>query len=255
MFHRCISLLTIIISIFFASQLGAQQFKVLLFTKTAGWHHESIHEGVDAIRKLGQEHFFDVVWSEDADRWMNDEMLAQFDVIVFLNTTGDILNPEQQAAMERFIRSGKGFVGIHSASDTEYDWPWYRRLVGRMFRIHPAIQTARLQVLNRKFPGLEYFPQTSLWTDEWYEFGEEETEGLNYLLAVDESTYAPAADWGRVAGTGMGSFHPIAWYHLYDGGRAFYTALGHLPTKFSDHAFRQHLFGGIYWAATGRGAE
>lgn len=255
MFHRTISLLTIIFSFSFASQLQAQQFKVLLFTKTAGWHHESINEGVDAIRKLGEEHFFEVVWSEDAGRWMNDQMLAQFDAIIFLNTTGDILDEEQQAAMERFIRSGKGFVGIHSASDTEYDWPWYRRMVGRMFRIHPAIQTARLRVLDRAFPGLEYFPGASLWTDEWYEFGEEETQGLTYILAVDEQTYEPAADWGRVAGKGMGVFHPIAWYHRYDGGRAFYTALGHLPSKFSDHAFLQHLYGGIYWAATGKGLE
>lgn len=253
MLLRKIILLTTVSAISFAWPLQAQQFKVLLFTKTAGWHHESINEGVDAIRTLGQEHFFEVVWSEDASRWMNDEMLARFDAIIFLNTTGDILTGAQQAAMERFIRSGKGFVGIHSASDTEYDWPWYRRMVGRMFRIHPTIQTARLLVLDRSFPGLEFFPDSSLWTDEWYEFGPEETTGLTYILAVDEKSYAPEANWGSVSGQGMGEFHPIAWYHHYDGGRAFYTALGHLPSKFSDHAFLQHLFGGIYWAATGKG--
>ncbi|MCB0610350.1 MAG: ThuA domain-containing protein, partial [Lewinella sp.] len=146
-----------------------KQFKALLFTKTNGFHHESINEGVDAIRKLGERHFFDVSWQEDPGQF-NDRNLEQYAVIIFLNTTGDILNDEQQAAFERFIKSGKGFVGIHSASDTEYDWEWYTKLVGHMFHIHPAIQTARLKVLDRKFPGLEYMPDTQLWTDEWYEF-------------------------------------------------------------------------------------
>ncbi len=229
-----------------------KQFKALLFTRTAGWHHESINEGVDAIRLMAERNFFDIEWHEDPSRF-NDKNLEQFDVIIFLNTTGDIFNEEQQAAMEKFIRAGKGFVGIHSASDTEYDWPWYTKLVGRMFRIHPAIQTARIKVLDRKFPGFELMPDEQLWTDEWYEFGEEKTTGLNYLLSVDEKTFDPKADWGRVAGTGMGSFHPLAWYHNYDGGRSFYTALGHLPSKFTDPGFLAHLYGGIYWAATGKG--
>jgi type 1 glutamine amidotransferase len=231
-----------------------KQFKALLFTRTVGWHHESINEGVDAIRAMAEQQFFEVEWHEDPSRF-NDKNLAQFDLIIFLNTTGDILNDEQQAAMEKFIRSGKGFVGIHSASDTEYDWPWYTQLVGRMFRIHPAIQTARIKVLDRKFPGFELMPDERLWTDEWYEYGEEKIKGLNYLLSVDETTFNPKADWGRVAGTGMGSFHPLAWYHNYDGGRSFYTGLGHMPSKFSDPAFLEHLYGGIYWAATGKGMK
>ena len=133
--------------------------------------------------------------------------------------------------------------------------PWYNQLVGRMFHIHPAIQTARIKVLDRKFPGFERMPDDMLWTDEWYEFGEEKVKGLNYILSVDESTYDPKADWGRVAGTGNGSFHPVAWYHTFDGGRAFYTALGHLPSKYRDETFRDHLYGGIYWAATGKGMK
>lgn len=238
----------------FCSALSAQaqQFNVLLFTKMNGFHHESVNEGVTAMRALAQRHHFSVDWQEDASVF-NDEKLQKYQAVIFLLTTGDILNAEQQAAMERFIRSGKGYVGIHSASDTEYDWDWYTKMVGRTFHIHPVIQTAELTVTNRKFPGVERMPDRFLWTDEWYEFGAERTKGLNYILAVDEQTYAPTVDWGSKKGEGMGKFHPIAWYHDYDGGRAFYSALGHLPATYSDPLFLEHIYGGLYWAATGKG--
>lgn len=230
----------------------AEQFNVLLFTMTQGWHHQSQLEGVAAMRQMADKHFFKMDWEEDP-KVFNDENLKKYQAIVFLSTTGDILNPEQQAAMERFIKSGKGFAGIHSASDTEYDWKWYTELVGRSFHIHPANQTAELQVIDRKFPGLERMPDKLLWTEEWYEFGPENIKGLNYILAVDEKTYDPATDWGTKKGAGMGKFHPIAWYHNYDGGRAFYTALGHMAADYSDPLFLEHVYGGIYWAATGKG--
>lgn len=232
----------------------ATQFNVLLFSKTDGWHHESINEGVIAMRKLAEKHHFKLHWNENADLF-NDDHLKQYHAVVFLNTTGNILNEEQQGAMERFIQSGKGFVGIHSASDTEYEWEWYTKMVGRTFHIHPAIQTAELEVVNRNFPGLERMPDRFLWTDEFYEFGAERVEGLNYILTIDESTYDPVANWGRVAGKGMGDFHPLAWYQEYDGGRAFYTALGHLPATFQDDLFMEHIYGGLYWAATGKGLK
>lgn len=228
-----------------------QQFSVFLFTKTAGWHHESINAGVTAIQQLAEIHHFNLEWHEDAGR-INDENLERFDVIVFLNTTGDILNEKQQAAMERFIQSGKGFVGIHAAADTEYDWEWYTKLVGRMFHIHPTIQTGQLSVLDASFPGLERMPEKMWWTEEWYEFGAEQISGLQYLLSVDEKTFDPKVDWGEKKGQGMGEFHPLAWYHEYDGGRSFYTALGHQPSKYSDPIFLAHLYGGIYWAAQGQ---
>jgi len=232
----------------------AEQFNVLLFTMTQGYHHQSQLEGVAAMRELGKKHFFSVDWQEDPAVF-KDENLKKFQAIVFLNTTGDIFNPEQKAAMERFIKAGNGFVGIHSASDTEYNWEWYTKLVGRSFHIHPLIQTAELQVLDRKFPGLERMPERFLWTEEWYEFGPEHTKGLNYILAVDEKTFDPKATWGAKVGVGMGKFHPIAWYHNYDGGRSFYTALGHTPADYSDAFFLEHVYGGIYWAATGKGLK
>ena len=233
------------------STMAQKQFKVLLVTTTRGWHHESLHAGVLAIQQLGVHNFFDVVLWEDPGGF-TDKYLEQFQAVIFLNTTGDIFDATQQKVMERFIESGKGFVGIHSASDTEYDWEWYTKLVGRMFHIHPLIQTAKMEVLDPAFPGLQGFANGKLWTDEWYEFGPEKITGLNYILGVDESTYNPKADWGRAKGEGMGKLHPLAWYHNYDGGRAFYTALGHLPTNFSEPAFLDHLYAGIRWAATGK---
>lgn len=230
------------------------QFQVLLFSKTAGFHHESINDGVIAIRKLGERHHFSVNWQENASVF-NDRQLENIDVVIFLNTTGDILNDEQQAAFEKFIQSGKGFVGIHSASDTEYDWEWYTKMVGHMFKIHPQIQTAKLQVIDRNFPGLSTLPDEFLWTDEWYEFSEAKSNDLNYIIKIDEGSYDPKVKWGDNVGEGMGDMHPMAWYHEYDGGRAFYTGLGHVPAVYQDPMFLAHLYGGIYWAAKGKGVK
>ena len=228
-----------------------KQFSALLITKTAGWHHESINEGVAAIKELGIRNYFDVQWHQDGIA-ITDKYLESFQVLIFLNTTGDIFKEEEQKAIERFIKSGKGYAGIHSASDTEYDWPWYTKLVGHMFHIHPAIQTAKLKLTDKKFPGLQGFTDGLLWTDEWYQFNAETTTGLNYILSVDETSYNPKVQWGEKKGDGMGSFHPISWYHDYDGGRSFYTALGHLPAIYSEPAFLNHIYAGIYWAATGK---
>lgn len=251
-FKIIVLLLLLQLSLSIGTAKAQKQFKVLLVTTTRGWHHESLHAGVLAIQQLGQRNFFDVVLWEDPSGF-TDQYVAQFQAIIFLNTTGDIFDANQQKVMERFIESGKGYVGIHSASDTEYDWPWYTKLVGRMFHIHPSIQTAKMQVLDNKFPGLQGFADGKLWTEEWYEFGPETISGLHNILAVDETSYNPKADWGaRAKGVGMGKVHPVSWYHEYDGGRAFYTALGHLPTNFSEPAFLNHLYAGIFWAATGK---
>jgi uncharacterized protein len=236
-----------------ASSAHAQQFNVLLFTKTAGWHHDSVHAGVSAVEELGKLHDFKVFWTADANRVMNDAELAKYQAVVFLLTTGDVLDDKQQAAFERYIRKGGGFVGVHSASDTEYDWPWYTKMVGHMFHVHPAVQTAVLQVRERNFPGMERFAPRTLFTEEWYEFGAPTSNKLTYLLTVDESTYKPEANWPGRQGKGMGAFHPVSWYQHYEGGRAFYTALGHQAATYRDPVFMHHLYGGIYWAATGRG--
>jgi type 1 glutamine amidotransferase len=223
-----------------------KQFRALLVTLDNGWHHESLNYGVVALKEMAAKQHFDLTYFENP-KGFTDKYVEQFQVIIFLHTTGNIFDSAQKKVMERFIQSGKGFVGIHSASDTEYGWEWYTKLVGRSFKTHPAIQTARLKVLDASFPGLKAF-DNSLWTDEWYEFTPEKTSGLKYVLAVDESTYKPR----EPNNMGMGTTHPIAWYHDFDGGRAFYTALGHLPTHFTNQAFLDHLYAGIFYAATGK---
>lgn len=230
----------------------AEQFSVLVFSKTAGWHHESINAGVTAIQDLGKLHDFNVVWTEDAGRAMNPKELAKYKAVIFLLTTGDILTDEQQASFERYIKAGGGFVGVHSASDTEHGWPWYTKLVGHMFHSHPAIQSAVLKVEERNFPGMDRYAKRALVTEEWYQFGPALSSKLHYLLSVDEATYTPFHQPADKPANGMGAFHPISWYQQYDNGRSFYTALGHLPATYRDAAFLHHLYGGIYWAATGR---
>lgn len=232
--------------------LVGQQFNALLITETSGWHHGSIVAAVPAMEGLAKRHDFNLDIQQEGEA-LTTESLQPYDVIVMVNTTGDIFNEEEQAAFEQFIQSGKGFVGVHATADTEYDWPWFTQLVGRMFVIHPAVQTAMLDVVQPGFLGLERWPARLMWTDEWYQYTEEKVDGLQYLITVDEETFKPEADWGRVSGEGMGDFHPISWYHEFDGGRSFYTGLGHLPGVFSEKLFLEHVYGGIYWAATGFG--
>ena len=256
-----------IICLLFSNGLFAQkQFKVLLVTETAGWHHESIDNGIVAIKELAATHNFDVTRQQDAIK-ITEEGLKPYDAVIFLSTTADIFDENEQKAFEKYIESGKGYVGIHAASDTEYDWEWYTKLVGRMFHIHPAQQTAKLKILDHNFPGLEHFPDTLLWTDEWYDFSKENVDNLHYLVAVDENSYNPVVTWqnrdldpktGKMVdrnSQGMGDLHPISWYHEFDGGRAFYTALGHIEKVYENQWFLDHLYGGIYYAATGKGIE
>jgi len=255
MIKRCRLLLLSLFAMLSASLVHAEQFSVALFTKTAGWHHESINDAVIAVRHLGELHDFKVFWTEDPTRVFNDAELKKYKAVIFLSTTGDALNDEQQAAFERYIKAGGGFVGIHAAADTEYGWSWYTKMVGHMFKIHPAVQTATIKVEDYNFPGMDRFAKRFLWTEEWYQYDASRSNDLKYLLTVDEKTYKTYANWGArgESGKGMGDFHPIAWYHEYDGGRAFYTGLGHLPATWSDTNFLHHVYGGIYWAATGNG--
>jgi cytochrome c len=214
------------------------EFALLLFTKTAGYRHKSIGPGVEAIKALGSQYGFRVDHTEDAAVF-SDSGLAPYSVVMFLNTSGDILQDAEQAAFERFIRRGHGFVGVHSATDTEYDWPWYGELIGGYFLSHPAIQRATLNV-NRADPATAHLPVRWTRTDEWYNFRSELAPEFEVLLGLDELSYS---------GGRMGANHPLAWHHLYDGGRAWYTGLGHTEESYSEPAFLLHLLGGIQWAA------
>ncbi len=235
--------LAIALSIFTSGTASGESpeaaFSVLVFSKTAGYRHDSIPSGIAAIQALGEQNDFRVDASEDAAIF-NDKDLAQYRVVIFLSTTGDILDPGQQAAFEKFIRRGGGFVGIHSASDTEYDWPWYGGLVGAYFRRHPVIQPATLKVVDPSHRSTRHLPIEWKRTDEWYDFRDDLDPDIVVLIRIDESTYK---------GGRMGAVHPMAWHHAYDGGRAWYTAIGHTIESYKEPLFLEHLLGGITWAA------
>jgi type 1 glutamine amidotransferase len=222
-----------------AAENSDPRFTVLVFSKTTGFRHDSIPQGVAAIEALGAEHGFAVDSTEDAARF-GDAVLARYKAVVFLNTTGDVLDTGEKAAFERYIRSGGGFVGIHSASDTEYGWPWYGRLVGTWFASHPQIQRATVHVANPDHPSMKGLP--ALWerTDEWYNFRSNPRGAVQVLATLDEATYSGGA---------MGADHPIAWCQEIDGGRSWYTAMGHTKESYAEPLFRLHLLGGIESAA------
>jgi len=216
-------------------------FDVLVFSRTAAFRHDSIAAGITAIQQLGAANNFSVTATEDPAAF-TDANLAQYEAVVFLLTTGDVLDDTQQGAFERYIADGHGYVGIHSAADTEYNWPWYGGLVGAYFLSHPAIQQATIKVADRVFPGMAGLPQRWVRTDELYNYQTNPRGKVHVLATLDETTYAP--------GTGaMGFDHPISWTQEYGGGRSFYTGLGHTIASYSEPLFRQHILGGIQWAA------
>jgi len=208
--------------------------KVLVFTKTTGFRHASIPAAIQAVKTLGTSNGFAVDATEDGGAF-TDGNLAGYDAVVFLLTTGDILDETQQASFQRYVHAGHGWVGVHSASDTEYDWPWYGGLVGAYFADHPAIQPAILDVAEPR-DGL---PAKWMRTDEWYNFQSNPRPSVHVLATIEESSY----DGGR-----MGSDHPIAWRHDYDGGRAWYTAGGHTDEAWSEPLFLSHVLSGIEYA-------
>lgn len=230
-------LLPSILCLFLFLSCNQKKTRILVFSKTTGFRHTSIANGKAAIQKLGLENNFDVDTTEDATAFTEDN-LKRYAAIIFLNTTGDVLNNQQEIAMERFIQAGGGFAGIHSATDTEYDWGWYTNLVGAQFEGHPEIQPATIQVVDKTDLSTKHLPGTWNRTDEWYNF-KKLNKDVRVLLRLDEKSYK---------GGTMGDDHPLAWYHEYQGGRAFYTELGHVDASYSDSFYLKHILGGIKYA-------
>jgi type 1 glutamine amidotransferase len=212
--------------------------RVLVFSKTAGFRHDSIPDGVAAVRDLGAADGYAVDATEDAGAFTRAN-LARYDAVVFLSTTGDVLDDTQQAAFEDYIRSGGNYVGVHAATDTEYDWEFYGGLAGAYFRSHPAIQRAAIDVEDRAHPSTAHLDPRWVRTDELYDYRENPREHVHVLASLDESSYS---------GGSMNGDHPIAWCQEYEGGRAFSTGLGHTKESYAEPAFREHLAGGIRWA-------
>ncbi|WP_114790050.1 ThuA domain-containing protein [Niabella yanshanensis] len=211
--------------------------RVLVMTKTAGFYHASIPKGVEAIQKLGAENGFDVDVTKDSSLF-TDQNLKKYAAIIFLSTTGTLFNDDQKAAVQKYIRGGGGFVGIHAAADTEYGWPWYNKLVGAWFASHPKQQVAQLVVKDRKHLSTQHLPGIWERKDEWYNFKNINPD-VKTLITIDEKSYE---------GGKNGDFHPMAWCHNFEGGRAFYTGLGHTDESFSEPLFLKHVLGGIQYA-------
>ena len=208
--------------------------QLLVFTATNGFRHKSIEKGVDVLRELGKENAFEITQTEDSLQF-SKENLKKYKLIVFLSTTLDVLGPEQEEAFKDFIQGGGAYMGIHAAADTEYEWPWYGKLVGAYFKSHPKQQKAKIDVVDRSHPATAHLESSWMHFDEWYNYKSINPD-VKVLMKLDEGSYK---------GGENGDNHPIAWYHEFDGGRAFYTGLGHTDEAFDDPNFRKHLIGGI----------
>jgi cytochrome c len=218
-----------------------KETRILIFSKTAGFRHESIEAGIGAIKQLGLQHHFIADTTENPSAFHKDN-LKRYDAVIFLNTTGDVLNNEQQNNFEHFIQAGGGYVGIHAASDTEHDWAWYGKLAGACFAGHPSnpnVQKGMFYVLDKKHPATQAIPERWERTDEFYNFRQINPE-INILIGIDEKSYSGGTN---------GDNHPMSWYHEFDGGRSFYTNMGHTVETFSEPLFLKHLWGGIKYAA------
>lgn len=242
---RSLLLLLVVVGGLFSScsKKREGQPKVLIFSKTAGYYHESIPKGIAAIQKLGTENGFTVDTTKNAEL-INEENLAQYATVIFLSTTGDVLNSAQEADFERYIQSGGGYLGIHAAADTEYDWGWYGRLVGGYFADHPGIndphpnvQAGKVTKTGEKHPSVDFLPESWTRTDEWYSY-KKINPNTKKLLLLDEASYQGGLDMGE---------HPIAWYHDYDGGRAYYTGGGHTDESYEEADFLKHLLAGLQY--------
>jgi len=220
-----------------SAMVSVAQDKVLIFSKTKTFRHASIPKGVQTVRHLLDSLGIASLHTEDSG-YFTTENLRGFSAVIFLSTTGDLFDDAQKTAFQQYIRSGRGYVGIHAASDTEHNWPWYGGLVGGYFTRHPHVQEAKMDIVDQSHPSTRHLPKVWFHKDEWYDFRDVH-DGLNILMTLDETSY----DGGQ-----MGKFHPIAWFREYDGGRAFYTGLGHTDESFDVEHFRKHILGGIRYA-------
>lgn len=224
----CLTLLT-------SSGFAKNTKHLLVFSYTQKYRHKSIEVGKVALSKWAENKGYKMDFSENpAD--FNTDYLKKYDALIFLSPTGtDVFSDEQKSAFKKFINNGGGFVGIHAATDFCFEWEWYGKLVGAFFTNHPKIQEAKIKVIDNKHLSTNFLKKEFTYTDEWYNFKDVNPK-LKVLLALDENSYT--------GGTMKGN-HPIAWYHKFDGGKAFYTGLGHREECYSDPLFMKHLEGGI----------
>ena len=223
----------------FADIRVRHQPRVLLFSKTAGFRHGSIGAGLAALRLISKNTFLMTATEDPAA--FTTEGLEEFDAVVFLNTTQDVLDDAQQAALEAYIRGGGGWVGIHAAADTEYDWPFYGEMLGgAWFASHPQVQEATIEVERFDHPAMRHLPARWTAVDEWYDYRSSPRQAVTVLASLDHESYE---------GEKMSGDHPIIWCQEIGDGRIFYTGRGHTDASFREPAMQEHLRGAILWAA------
>ncbi len=223
-----------------AKSSSKKPIRVLVYSRTEGFRHDSIEKAVGVLFDIAPAEGLEVTWTEDKSIF-NKTLFDKNDVIVFLNTTGACVDPLAQQQMVTAIETqGKGYVGVHAAADTEYDWAWYGRLVGGYFKSHPHIQEAKINVVDRSHPATKHLQSTWTRKDEWYDFSALPADNVKILLKLDTGSYT---------GHQMGENHPIAWCHEVGNGRAIYTGGGHTRESYDEPDFRKHLLGAIRWAA------
>lgn len=230
----------------------ADAFDVLVFSRTTTFRHASIPFGIEAIRQLGAANGFAVEATEDPT-FFRPRHLKGFEAVIFLNTTGTVLEGTQKRALRRYIRRrGGSYVGIHSAADTEHEWPFYGRLVGAYFKSHPVQQTGTFVNEDPAHPATAHLEPRFTTFDEFYSFKTNPRPSVRVLLSIDESTYSPDPNTTNLPGgtpaTGVMGDHPMSWCHDNMRGRSFYTALGHENYLYELDWFRRHLLGGILTA-------
>jgi hypothetical protein len=230
------------------------QFKLLVLAIPNKYHYEYIPVARDSLEHLAKLHAFELTWTNKTEAFDGD--LRQYAAVMFLNTPGEELNPAQRAKFEAYMRGGGNAIVVHRAAITPPgNWPWYEKLVGRSFVIHPMLQTGVVTVVDKGFPATFGLPSRWIWSDEFYVTSNPYRVAINPVLNVDETSYDPTKIWPGQVARPMGRDHPVAWYHRYEHGRVFVTTLGHNVEMYRDQHYLDHLLGGIYWTATGLGQE
>ncbi|WP_299119391.1 ThuA domain-containing protein [uncultured Winogradskyella sp.] len=234
----CFVLVLLSLEVVYSQQSNAN---ILVFSKTEAFRHKSIPTGIKFMTELAKKNNWKISFSEDSNDF-KEENLKQYNVLVFLNTTGDLFDENQKKTIKKYMASGKGFVGIHAASNTEMQWPWFTEMIGATFKDHPKVQNAKLYIdKSSEHPAINHLKDTEVFKDEWYNFLKPVGKHVNVLASLDEDSYE-----GKKMNTDN---HPITWYHHYDGGRVFYTGMGHTNEIYNNSRFEKLIQGAILWAA------
>lgn len=237
-----------------AGALADAQYKLLVLAIPNKYHYEYIPVARESLERLAKLHEFELVWTNRPEVFEQD--LNPYAAVMFLNTPGEELNAAQRAGFEAYMRGGGNAMIVHRALIMpNKDWPWYEKLVGRSFVIHPMLQTGVVTVKDSGFPATFGLPARWIWSDEFYVTANPYGIPIETVLGVDESSYDPTRIWPGQVAKPMGKDHPIAWHHRWEKGRVFVTTLGHNVEMYRDPQYLAHLMGGIYWTATGLGRQ